>query len=55
MELLRGSAVRADRAVIVVTHDSRVFSFGDRIAYMNDGRISKTEVKTGAEVVSAVH
>jgi putative ABC transport system ATP-binding protein len=55
MELLRGSAVRADRAVIVVTHDSRVFSFGDRIAYMNDGRISKTEVQTGAEVVSAVH
>jgi putative ABC transport system ATP-binding protein len=55
MELLRGSAVRADRAVIVVTHDSRVFSFGDRISYMNDGRISKTEVQTGAEVVSAVH
>jgi putative ABC transport system ATP-binding protein len=25
--------------VIVVTHDSRVFPFGDRIAQMDDGRI----------------
>ena len=43
MELLRDVAVREDRAVIVVTHDSRVFDFGDRIAYMNDGQIVKTE------------
>ena len=49
MDLLRKSAVRADRAVIVVTHDSRVFEFGDRIAYMNDGRISKTEIQSGAQ------
>ncbi len=39
MELLRESAVRPDRAVIIVTHDSRVFSFGDRIAHMDDGAI----------------
>ena len=43
MELLRQAAVREDRAVVVVTHDTRVFPFGDRIAYMNDGRITKTE------------
>ena len=43
MELLRNVAVKEDRAVIVVTHDSRVFDFADRIAYMNDGRIVKTE------------
>ena len=49
MELLRQSAVRADRAVILVTHDSRVFEFGDRIAYMNDGRISKTEIQSGVQ------
>ena len=49
MELLRQSAVRADRAVIVVTHDSRVFEFGDRIAYMNDGRISRTEIQSGVQ------
>jgi putative ABC transport system ATP-binding protein len=44
MELLRQAAVRPGRAVVVVTHDSRVFQFGDRIAYMNDGRVTKTEV-----------
>lgn len=53
MELLRGSALREDRAVIVVTHDSRVFQFGDRIAYMNDGKIVKTE--SPAEFAPAVH
>jgi putative ABC transport system ATP-binding protein len=39
MALLREVAVRPDRAVIVVTHDNRVFHFGDRIARMDDGRI----------------
>jgi putative ABC transport system ATP-binding protein len=39
MELLRELAVRGDRAVIVVTHDDRIFSFADRIAHMADGRI----------------
>ena len=43
MELLRRVAVQPDRAVIVVTHDSRVFSFGDRIIHMNDGRVEKVE------------
>jgi len=46
MGLLREAAVRPDRAVIVVTHDARVFDFGDRVAYMNDGRVIKTETKT---------
>ena len=55
MELLRQAAVRSDRAVIVVTHDSRVFDFGDRIAYMNDGRIMKTETQAGRELALAVH
>jgi ABC transporter/FtsX-like permease family len=45
MELLRNVAVRKDRALIVVTHDSRTFDFADRIAYMNDGRIVRTEVR----------
>ena len=43
MELLREAAVRPDRAVVVVTHDNRVFHFGDRIAHMDDGRIIKVE------------
>ena len=43
MEMIKEAAVRADRAVIVVTHDSRVFQFGDRIARMDDGRIIAIE------------
>jgi putative ABC transport system ATP-binding protein len=43
MALIRQVAVQANRAVIVVTHDSRVFGFGDRIVAMNDGRIERIE------------
>jgi putative ABC transport system ATP-binding protein len=39
MELLRHVARRPDRAIIVVTHDPRIFEFADRIARMDDGRI----------------
>jgi putative ABC transport system ATP-binding protein len=47
MDLLREAAVRPDRAVIVVTHDNRIFHFGDRIAYMDDGHIVRTEARPG--------
>jgi putative ABC transport system ATP-binding protein len=30
-----------DRAVIIVTHDSRIFEFADRIVHMEDGRVEK--------------
>jgi putative ABC transport system ATP-binding protein len=46
MELLKRVAVQPGRAVIVVTHDNRVFGFGDRIVHMNDGVISKVEEKS---------
>ncbi len=45
MELLKRVAVQPGRAVIVVTHDNRVFDFGDRIVRMNDGRIEQIEEK----------
>jgi putative ABC transport system ATP-binding protein len=45
MELLRKVAVQPGRAVIVVTHDNRVFDFGDRIVHMNDGHIDSVEAK----------
>lgn len=45
MELLRQAAVRPDRAVVVVTHDNRVFQFGDRIARMDDGLVVEIEEK----------
>jgi putative ABC transport system ATP-binding protein len=42
---LRGVAKNPDRALIVVTHDPRIFEFADRMAYMDDGKI--TEVVNG--------
>ena len=39
MELIRHVGRASDRCVIVVTHDSRVFQFGDRMAELTDGRI----------------
>lgn len=41
LELLKRTACGPDRCVIVVTHDSRIFSFADRIAEMDDGVIKK--------------
>jgi putative ABC transport system ATP-binding protein len=49
LELLREAAVRPDRAVVVVTHDNRIFHFGDRIAHMDDGRIVEVEDREDAE------
>lgn len=43
MELLAAEAVRPDRAVLVVTHDNRIFGFADTIARMDDGHIVKVE------------
>lgn len=41
MELLKEVALHEDRALVIVTHDSRIFSFADRIARMDDGHIEK--------------
>lgn len=43
MELLRRVALQPDRAVIIVTHDNRVFGYGDRIVHMSDGRVERVE------------
>lgn len=42
MQMLRDLAVKPDRVVIVVTHDERVYDFGDRVLEMEDGRITAT-------------
>ncbi|MES2440331.1 MAG: ABC transporter ATP-binding protein [Verrucomicrobiota bacterium] len=39
MDLFRLVARSADRSVIIVTHDNRIFSYADRIARMDDGEI----------------
>ena len=50
MELLAENAVHPERAVIVVTHDTRVFHHADAIAHMDDGRIVKTESRHRNEI-----
>jgi putative ABC transport system ATP-binding protein len=39
MDLLREVAIQPDRAVIIVTHDNRVFDLADRILEIEDGRM----------------
>jgi putative ABC transport system ATP-binding protein len=39
MEVMRHVAKSPDRALIVVTHDTRIYEFADRIARMDDGKI----------------
>jgi putative ABC transport system ATP-binding protein len=41
MKLLQELASGRDCAVIVVTHDNRIYSFADQIAYIADGKVSK--------------
>ncbi len=47
MELLRDVAKSPDRALIVVTHDPRIYGFADRIVRMDDGQI--VEVLDGTD------
>ncbi len=47
MDILKHHAKSPDRAVIVVTHDPRIFPFADRLARMDDGRIIETQTGEG--------
>jgi putative ABC transport system ATP-binding protein len=39
MDMLRGVGVASDRALVIVTHDNRIFQYADRIAKMDDGQV----------------
>ncbi|MBI2242066.1 MAG: ABC transporter ATP-binding protein [Magnetospirillum gryphiswaldense] len=45
--LLRDLARQRDCCLLVVTHDSRIFPFADRIAEMDDGRVVAIRQNTG--------
>jgi putative ABC transport system ATP-binding protein len=45
IELLQRLARVHGRAVVMVTHDPRILSFGDRIIHLEDGRIVREENK----------
>jgi putative ABC transport system ATP-binding protein len=53
MELMRKVATGPDRALVVVTHDARIFGFADRIARMDDGKI--LEIVTGTSSPPELH
>ena len=50
MEILRRVARTSERAVLVVTHDPRIFEFADRIAHMDDGKVVEVTGQTATEV-----
>ena len=50
MALIRELTASAERVVIVVTHDERIYHFADRIAHLDDGRV--THVTTPAEAIA---
>jgi putative ABC transport system ATP-binding protein len=50
MHLIRDITRRDDRVVILVTHDERIYHFADRIAHLDDGRV--THVSTPAEALA---
>jgi putative ABC transport system ATP-binding protein len=56
MELLKTEAVEGDRAVIIVTHDNRIYQFADTMAEMEDGQIGSLERRVGSTLqMAATH
>jgi putative ABC transport system ATP-binding protein len=49
IRLLRDLAHSRDRAVVIVTHDSRVMEFADRLVHIEDGRIASPEMENQEE------
>ena len=48
MELFRREALEGQRTLVIVTHDSRIFHYADRVAVMEDGLITGIRGKEGA-------
>ncbi len=46
MELIARVAHEDGHAVVVITHDERIFRFANRIIHMDDGRVTRTDVPT---------
>ena len=49
LDLFRNVARSPERAVIIVTHDNRIFSYADRIARMDDGEIVEVNEQSPGE------
>jgi putative ABC transport system ATP-binding protein len=55
LELFRNVARSPGRAVVIVTHDNRIFSYADRIARMDDGEIIDEKKQVHSEPPHFVH
>jgi len=53
MDILRSIARADNRTVIIVTHDSRIYSFADRMAEMEDGRVLR--ILQSPQEIAAAH
>jgi putative ABC transport system ATP-binding protein len=51
MGLIREMALQPDRVAVVVTHDPRVFRFGDRIIKLEDGRVAQAGTTAETAIV----
>ncbi len=49
MGMLTTLAREENRAVVIVTHDDRVFKYADRIVHIEDGRIHEEESEAGED------
>jgi len=56
MELLKDVAKQDDRAVIIVTHDNRIYRYADNLIDMEDGRINSvsSDASAWAQEVSSL-
>ncbi|MEF3698752.1 ABC transporter ATP-binding protein [Desulfolutivibrio sp.] len=52
MDMLKSLAVKNNRALVIVTHDPRIFPYADRIAHMDDGVIQETSLQTVSDTPS---
>jgi putative ABC transport system ATP-binding protein len=55
LDLFRQVARSPDRAVIIVTHDNRIFSYADRIARMDDGEIVEVKEQDQTQSPHFIH
>ncbi len=46
LEFIRREILTEQRCIVIVTHDSRIFDFADRIVQMEDGRLKSIERET---------
>ena len=55
MDLLRTLAHERDRSVVIVSHDSRMLGYADRIVHLEDGRIVEADGDEQASPAEAGH